>query len=124
MGPTFYWCVLSALSVPDGTLGEMFKGAVGAISLFFVLLFNKIFDTAQYPEAWRVAIFIPLHKSGDCDNPDNYRGIPLLSILGKVFSHILNKRLTNWVEDNKTIVEERSGFRPGRSSIDNIVVLY
>ena len=55
-------------------------------------LFNYIFDTGEYPTVWTGAIIIPIHKSGNKNDPDNYRGVSLLSILGKVFAHILNKR--------------------------------
>ena len=41
----------------------------------------------QYPSAWSGAIIVPIHKNGDKDDPDNYRGVSLLSILGKVFTH-------------------------------------
>ena len=73
---------------------------------------------------WTTAIIVPIHKSGDKDNPDNYRGVSLLSILGKAFAHILNKRLVNWAEENDKIVEEQGGFPHGYSTTDNIFVLF
>ena len=48
----------------------------------------------------------------------------MLSILGKVFAHILNKRLTPWADENDKIAEEQSGFRAGHSTVDNMFVLY
>ena len=44
-------------------------------------------------EALVLVIIVPIHKSGDKNDPDTYRGLSLLSILGKVFAHILNKLL-------------------------------
>ena len=67
---------------------------------------------------------MPIHKSGNPDIPDNYRGISLLSILGKSFSHILNKRITAWSDQNNLIDESQGGFRAGYSTIDNIFVLH
>ena len=87
-------------------------------------LFNRIFDIGEYPTAWTGAIIIPIHKSGNKNDPDNYRGVSLLSILGKVFAHILNKRLSWWQEENNKIAEEQSGFRTGYSTMDNVFVLY
>ena len=60
------------------------------------------------------AIIVPIHKSGGKDDPDNYRGGSLLSILEKVFALILNKRLTLRADENDRIVEEQMGF-PCRS---------
>ena len=79
---------------PDGILAEMLKNSLGHILSFLVLLFNHECHTGQYPSAWSGAVIVPIYKSGDKDNPDNYRGASLLSILGKVFAHVLNKRLT------------------------------
>ena len=48
----------------------------------------------------------------------------MLSILGKVFAHILNKRLTLWADENDKTAEEQSGFRAGHSTVGNMFVLY
>lgn len=108
----------------DGILAEMLKCSSSRILPLLEQLFNAIFDTGQYPEVWTQAVIIPIHKAGSKDNPDNYRGVSLLSILGKVFAHILNKRLTLWAEEHGKISEEQSGFRSGYSTADNIFVLY
>ena len=88
----------------DGIYAEMIKNSLPQILPFLVVLFNRIFDSSEYPTAWTNAIIVPIHKSGDKNDPDNYRGISLLSILGKVFAHILNKRLSWWQEVNSQLV--------------------
>lgn len=108
---------------PDGVLAEMLKNSIGIISPFLEILFNHMFNTGQYPTAWASAIIVPLHKNGDRDSVNNYRGISLLNILSKVFSFILNQRLTVWADENEKIVEEQGGFRAGRSTTDNIFIL-
>ena len=108
----------------DGILAEMIKTSLPQILPFLVALFNRIFDTGEYPTAWTGAIIIPIHKSGNKNDPDNYRGVSLLSILGKVFAHILNKRLSWWQEENNKIAEEQSGFRTRYSTMDNVFVLH
>ena len=45
---------------------------------------------------------MPLHKKGDINQVENYRGITLLSALGKLFSRILNNLLTDWAEEGGT----------------------
>ena len=57
---------------PDGILAEMLKNSLEHILSLLVLLFNHLFDTGQYPSTWSVAIIVPIHKSGDKDDPDNY----------------------------------------------------
>ena len=106
----------------DGILAEMLKNSLEHILPFLVQLFNRIFDTGVYPSAWTSAIIAPLHKNGDIDNPDNYRGVSLLRVAGKVFAQILNERLTQWADDNGKLVEEQGGFRAGYSTTDMFVL--
>ena len=87
-------------------------------------IFNVILDTGIFPEQWSVGIIKPLYKNtGERDDPNNYRGITILSCLGKLFSNFLNNRLTRFVEDNKIIGPEQAGFRPGFSTTDHMFAL-
>ena len=56
-------------------------------------------------------------------DPSKYRGITLLSIVGKTYTIILNKRLSDWAEANNIIADEQAGFRRGRSTMDQLFVL-
>ena len=67
---------------------------------------------------------MPIFKKGDNNNPDNYRGITLTSIIGKVYTHILNRRLSKWAQRERIVVEEQAGFREGYSTVDHIFTLY
>jgi len=42
-------------------------------------------------------LIVPLHK-GSINNPNKYRGITLLSTLGRLGTHIISNRLDNWAE--------------------------
>ena len=43
--------------------------------------------------------------------------------VAKVYSSILNARLSKYLEVNSILVEEQNGFRASRSCIDHILVL-
>ena len=89
-----------------------------------VRLFNVISDTGIFPEQWRIGIIKPLYKNtGAKDNPNNYRGITILSCLGNFFSIFLNSRLTRFVEVNQTISPEQAAFRSGFSTTDHMFAL-
>ena len=91
---------------------------------YLVLLFNKSFDCGTFTLEWCKSIIVPIHKKGDMNNPDNHRGIALTSVVSKVYTHILNRRLTNWAEREDTLIEEQAGFRSGYSTVDHIFTLY
>ena len=73
------------------------------------------------PLDWGRGLIVPLYKGdGGKEDCGNYRGIALLSIVGKLFARILNGRLVPFLEENE-LVEEQGGFRRGRGCVD---VLY
>ena len=49
------------------------------------------------PKAWSRAVVVPLHKKGDQLECENYRGISLLSVPGKVFTQVILGRLVRAV---------------------------
>ena len=63
----------------------------------FSTLFNRILDTGKYPTLWSFGLIVPIHKKDDRSKVENYRGITLLSALGKIFTSILNNRLHEYV---------------------------
>ena len=53
----------------------------------------------------------PLHKNGDPDDPNNYRGIALSDISGKLLiSTVLNRRLQLWVNMHDSVGEQQAGL--------------
>ena len=107
----------------DNICVEFLKYADVIVIPFLCKLYNKLFDTCYFPIEWSKSIIVPLFKKGDARCPDNYRGISLLSILSKVFTAILNKRLYNWAENNDKISPEQAGFRRSFSTVDHIFTL-
>ena len=100
------------------------KAAEESIVPFFVKYFNKLFKEGLFPAEWTKAIIVPLHKKGDPNDMDNYRGISLLSVLGKVFTFILNKRLAEPTDSNDILSDVQAGFRKTYSTTDHIFTLY
>ncbi|TWW68222.1 hypothetical protein D4764_19G0000200 [Takifugu flavidus] len=66
-------------------------------------------------------VVVPLFKKGDRRVCSNYRGITLLSLPGKVYSGVLERRVRRKVEPR--IQEEQCGFRPGRGTVDQLYTL-
>jgi len=108
----------------DGIPAEFFKYTTDDISPILILLFNQILETGSIPLSWGSSVITPIHKSGPTNIPGNYRGISISTTLYKIFSGIINNRLSNWAEDNNKIDESQSGFRKGYSTVDNIFCLH
>ena len=78
---------------PDELINEFFIHGKHVLAPVLCNLFNKIFECGVFPEEWSEGYIIPLHKKGNLNDAENYRGITLLSALGKLFTRVVNNRL-------------------------------
>ena len=109
---------------PDNILNEMLQSTSSDITPFLTNLFQFIFKNHIFPNEWTKSIIIPIHKKGDINVCNNYRPISLTSLLSKLYTNILNKRLTLFVESNNILPIEQAGFREKFSTVDHIFTLY
>ena len=109
---------------PDGLHYNFFRFLPQNSLKFLLSIFNGLWATHSFPEAWREAYVVPLPKPGkNHQNPENYRPISLTSCLGKLFERMVARRL-NWVLEQKQILSKfQSGFRKNRSTLDHLVRL-
>ena len=70
------------------------------------------------PKEWVDAVIVAIPKKGDLSVCDNWRGISLLDIMGKVFARILQQRLQAVAEGE--LAESQCGFRKGRRCTDMV----
>ena len=108
----------------DAITMEMIKSSTQNLVPFLVELFNTILHSGNYPQQWREAFICPLHKKGTIHDPQNYRGISLLCVLGMIFTKALNTRFQSWADNNDINKDEQAGYRKGFSTIDPFFILY
>ena len=87
-------------------------------------LFNLIFDSKYYPKSWNHGLIKSVFKAGAREDPSNYRGITLMSCLGKLYSTILYKRIETEIENNDLISNSQAGFRKKYRTTDHIYTLF
>lgn len=88
-----------------------------------VYIFNLCFSVGIFPDIFKTAVVLPIHKSGDKDSVTNYRPISLLSIFSKIFEKVINNRLTSYLTKFKILANNQFGFRSGRSTEDAVMEL-
>ena len=92
---------------------------------FILNFFNRILETGVIPDDWSIGTILPLYKNkGTPTDPGNYRGITLLSCLGKLFTAILNGRINKFMNENGLLGHEQAGFRAGHSTMDHAFLLH
>ena len=102
-------------------MGELLKyGGVGMVKMLGKL-YALIWKEECVPMKWR-GLIVSLFKKGYKEDPGNYRGITLLSVVGKVFCKILNGGLVQHLDKSGKIHGGQAGFCAGtyRCCIDNI----
>ena len=109
--------------VIDNILKEVIRIRKEAIKGHLVNLFNRILDTGKYPALWSFGLIVPIHKRDDRSKVENYRGITLLSALGKLFTSILNNRLYDYMVQKGILKAEQRCFRKMHSTVDSIFTL-
>ena len=67
--------------------GEMLKAGEVTVQ-WLTAIFNVMWRTGVTPKEWRRAIIIPVYKKGSKRVCKSYRGISLLSVLGKVLGKL------------------------------------
>ena len=103
----------------DGLVGELLKYAGSGM---VCLLDSVVWHEETVPRQWREGLILNLFKKGDREDPGNYRGITLLSVVGKVFCKVRNNRLVHCL-DKGALHEGHAGFRVNRSCMDNVYTL-
>ena len=84
-------------------------------------LFEEIWEKEEIPAEWKEGYLIKIPKKGDLSRCENFRGITLLSVPGKVLNRIILERMKGEVDN--TLREEQAGFRQDRSCTDQIATL-
>jgi hypothetical protein len=106
-------------------MNEYIKSTCEIVMPVYVKLFNIIFDSGNVPESWLVGNILPLYKNnGDKKDPQNYRPITILSCMGKLFTSVLNLRLSNFLKNYLLLHENDFGFRKEYSTIDSNFALH
>lgn len=88
-----------------------------------IKLLNSIMRTNDIIPEWVLGVIVPIHKKGPKNNPSNYRGITLMSCLGKLFLTVLNNRLLQYCKDNKILSDKQLGFVAGNRTSDAHIVI-
>ena len=107
----------------DGIPPEAWKHGGPALHCKLHEIFLCCWEQGKLPQDLRDAVIITLYKNkGENSNCDNYRGITLLSIAGKILARILLNRLVPTIAEDNT-PESQCGFRQNRSTTDTVFVL-
>ena len=75
---------------------------------------QQIWKTQQWPQDWKMSVFIPIPKKDNDKECSNYLAIAISSHISKVMLKILQARLQQYV--SRELLDVQAGFRKGRGT--------
>ena len=109
---------------PDKVAYTMLKHLPRSGMDLLLHIFNLSWSSHSFPSIWKTSSIIPIHKMGKpFDSPASFRPISLTSCVSKLFERIILSRLLFFLESNSILSPCQAGFRPGRSTLDQILYL-
>ena len=101
----------------DGIPPDLIKHCKTTLLLPLHEVLCRCWKEGAVPQDMRDAKIVTLYKyKGERSDCNNYRGISLLSIVGKVFARVILVRLQKLAE--RVYPESQCGFRAERSTVD------
>jgi len=94
----------------------LLKQAVPYIVEPLTHIVNLSLNTGVVPTLCKKARVTPIHKAGMKDDPNNYRPISILPLVGKLIEYFVGKQLTDYMEENKLFIRHQYGFRKNHST--------
>ena len=103
-------CTLS----PDGIPEIILLHTADLIAPILSILFKVSLEKGHYPKRLKLTFVSPIHKSGSKSNIRNYRGVAVMSPIGKIFDKIVHNSLSKLIRGSISI--HQHGFMPKRST--------
>ena len=105
----------------DGISIKMLQICPIEVSVPLTIIFKKCLETGNFPSIWKSANVQPVHKKGSRQEKNNYRPISLRPVCSKIFEKIIFDSVNKFLIKNNLITPNQSGFRPGDSTINQLL---
>jgi Reverse transcriptase (RNA-dependent DNA polymerase) len=102
---------------------NLVKKTINCISRPILHIFNCSLTTGIVPAKMKIAKVVPIFKSGDSSDVNNYRPISLLCTFSKILEKIVSNRLTSYLNQNNLISPFQFGFGPKHSTVHPMLKL-
>ena len=111
----------STATGPDKVAYPMLKHLPRSGMDFLLYIFNLSWPLHSFPSIWKTSSIIPIHKmEKPLDSSASFRPIFLTSCVSKLFERIVRSCLLFFLKSNSILSPCQAGFRPGRSTLDQI----
>ncbi|CAG4979993.1 unnamed protein product [Colias eurytheme] len=116
--------ILKSLNVnkgagPDGIPPLFISATASALAAPLVMIYNKSLISGSFPQEWKKAKVVPVHKSDKKNVISNYRPISILSSFAKVFESLICPFIQRHFR--QFLSDQQHGFIQSRSTTTNLL---
>ena len=102
---------------------NLIKQIIPSIKNQLLDICNKSFEQGIFPDEMKTARVIPIFKSGNKTDFNNYRPISLLSQFSKILEKLFTTRLDSFLAKNDVLYRSQYGFQKNRSTSTAVIEL-
>ena len=107
----------------DGIPVELFQILKDdAVKVMLHSICQQIWKTQQWPQDWKMSIFIPIPKKGNAKECSNYHTVAFIPHASKVMFKISQAMCLQYM--NQELPDVQAGFRKGRRTRDQIANIH
>jgi hypothetical protein len=102
-------------AVPDNINLHIILNTLEEIIPLLLNVINTVIAEQTFPECWKIAMVVPIPKVINSKDPNNYRPINILPLFEKILEIVMSMQITKYIEENRILCTEQSGFRKSHS---------
>ncbi len=107
---------------PDGIAPWMLHMCAEEVTPVLTDIFQTSVDEGVLPRQWREANICAIFKKGAKEEPSNYRGVSLTSVVSKILEHIIHSHIMKHLGSHDILVDNQHGFRAKHSTVTQLVL--
>ena len=105
----------------NGISTRMIKLSDASLVTPLKIIFTNCLRSGVFPEIWKRANVVPIHKKNEKNLKSNYRPISLLPIFRKMLEKLIYDSLYSHLVSYDLLNPNQSGFRPGDSTVNQLI---
>lgn len=105
---------------PDGIPSVFLKNTSDTICYPLYIVFNRCLNCGVFPDVWKHANIVPVHKNGSKHDVATYRPISILSAFSKLFERLVHNEVYPAI--HSVLINEQHGFVKDRSCVSNLLI--
>ena len=100
---------------------RLLKLCVNEVADSLTNIINLSFETATFPEIWKIARVTPIYKSGDKSVQLNYRPISVLPVISKTCERHVHVTFLSWLQKFRLLIGNQSAYLNNHSCVTALI---